>query len=160
MSGANKKLKSRLRAFRHDAAVSALAIVIGLGAIAKAIAETDNNPAPLSPTASTKIPEIVVTAPKTKPKPKVARQPPTQGTAAAAANAPTAAQAALDAKMTGFNQARDNLLPNIGATFHIVAANRPQEVLSTFLLGFGVGQFVMGPLSDRFGRRPALLSAA
>src|ERR1700688_4947175 len=30
-------------------------------------------------------------------------------------------------------------------------------VLSTFLLGFGVGQFVMGPLSDRFGRRPVLL---
>jgi DHA1 family bicyclomycin/chloramphenicol resistance-like MFS transporter len=48
-------------------------------------------------------------------------------------------------------------LPNIGATFHIVLGNRPQEVLSTFLIGFGVGQFVMGPLSDRFGRRPVLL---
>jgi MFS transporter, DHA1 family, multidrug resistance protein len=48
-------------------------------------------------------------------------------------------------------------LPNIGATFHIVLANRPQEVLSTFLIGFGVGQFAMGPLSDRFGRRPVLL---
>jgi DHA1 family bicyclomycin/chloramphenicol resistance-like MFS transporter len=30
-------------------------------------------------------------------------------------------------------------------------------VLSIFLVGFGVGQFVMGPLSDRFGRRPILL---
>ena len=48
-------------------------------------------------------------------------------------------------------------LPNIGSAFHIVLANRPQEVLSTFLIGFGVGQFVMGPLSDRFGRRPVLL---
>ena len=48
-------------------------------------------------------------------------------------------------------------LPNIGSTFQIVPANRPQEVLSTFLIGFGVGQFVMGPLSDRFGRRPVLL---
>jgi len=48
-------------------------------------------------------------------------------------------------------------LPNIGSTFEIVPANRPQEVLSTFLIGFGVGQFVMGPLSDRFGRRPVLL---
>jgi MFS transporter, DHA1 family, multidrug resistance protein len=48
-------------------------------------------------------------------------------------------------------------LPNIASTFHVVIANRPQMVLSTFLIGFGVGQFVMGPLSDRFGRRPVLL---
>jgi DHA1 family bicyclomycin/chloramphenicol resistance-like MFS transporter len=48
-------------------------------------------------------------------------------------------------------------LPNIGAAFHVDAANRPQMVLSTFLIGFGVGQFAMGPLSDRFGRRPVLL---
>ena len=48
-------------------------------------------------------------------------------------------------------------LPNIGSAFHIVQANRPQEILSTFLIGFGVGQFVMGPMSDRFGRRPVLL---
>jgi len=48
-------------------------------------------------------------------------------------------------------------LPNIGSAFHIEPANRPQMVLSIFLIGFGVGQFVMGPLSDRFGRRPILL---
>src|SRR6202051_2357982 len=48
-------------------------------------------------------------------------------------------------------------LPRIASTFHIVTANRPQAVLSTFLIGFGVGQFVMGPLSDRFGRRPVLV---
>jgi MFS transporter, DHA1 family, multidrug resistance protein len=48
-------------------------------------------------------------------------------------------------------------LPNIGSAFHIASANRPQMVLSIFLVGFGVGQFVMGPLSDRFGRRPILL---
>jgi DHA1 family bicyclomycin/chloramphenicol resistance-like MFS transporter len=48
-------------------------------------------------------------------------------------------------------------LPHIGSAFHIAAANRPQMVLSIFLIGFGVGQFVMGPLSDRFGRRPVLL---
>ena len=48
-------------------------------------------------------------------------------------------------------------LPNIGSAFHINLANRPQMVLSIFLVGFGVGQFVMGPLSDRFGRRPMLL---
>jgi DHA1 family bicyclomycin/chloramphenicol resistance-like MFS transporter len=48
-------------------------------------------------------------------------------------------------------------LPNIASAFHITVANRPQMVLSTFLIGFGVGQFVIGPLSDRFGRRPVLL---
>ena len=48
-------------------------------------------------------------------------------------------------------------LPNIASAFHIAVANRPQAVLSIFLLGFGVGQFMTGPLSDRFGRRPVLL---
>jgi DHA1 family bicyclomycin/chloramphenicol resistance-like MFS transporter len=48
-------------------------------------------------------------------------------------------------------------LPNIASAFHLTDANRPQMVLSTFIIGFGVGQFVMGPLSDRFGRRPVLL---
>jgi DHA1 family bicyclomycin/chloramphenicol resistance-like MFS transporter len=48
-------------------------------------------------------------------------------------------------------------LPNIASAFDITVANRPQMVLSVFLLGFGIGQFMMGPLSDRFGRRPLLL---
>src|SRR6201995_977280 len=48
-------------------------------------------------------------------------------------------------------------LPNIASTFHILDANRPQAVLATFLVGFGIGQFVMGPLSDRFGRRAGLI---
>ena len=48
-------------------------------------------------------------------------------------------------------------LPNIASAFHITIANRPQAVLSTFLIGFGVGQFIMGPLSDRFGRRAVLI---
>lgn len=48
-------------------------------------------------------------------------------------------------------------LPDVGSAFHISNANRLQTVLSVFLTGFGAGQFVMGPLSDRFGRRPILL---
>lgn len=48
-------------------------------------------------------------------------------------------------------------LPEIGAAFRVTSANHLQTVLSTFLVGFGVGQFVIGPLSDRFGRRPVLL---
>src|SRR6476469_967593 len=51
-------------------------------------------------------------------------------------------------------------LPNIGAAFAIPNANHLQLVLSTFLIGFGAGQFVMGPLSDRFGRRPVLLGGS
>ncbi len=48
-------------------------------------------------------------------------------------------------------------LPNIGSAFHIDVGNRLQMVLSAFLIGFGVGQFVIGPLSDSFGRRPVLI---
>jgi outer membrane receptor protein involved in Fe transport len=75
-------------------------------------------PAPAeAPTSSeAKLPPIVVTAsrPKQKPKPK-----PNAGAAQRAAqqtNAPTAAQAALDAKMSALDQARDNLLPKLGAS--------------------------------------------
>src|SRR5690242_17646669 len=56
--------------------------------------------------------------------------------------------------------AMDMMLPaltNIGSTFHILVANRLQVVLSAFLIGFGLGQFIIGPLSDSFGRRPVLL---
>jgi MFS transporter, DHA1 family, multidrug resistance protein len=48
-------------------------------------------------------------------------------------------------------------LPNIGTTFQIDVANRLQAVLSAFLIGFGAGQFIIGPLSDSFGRRSVLL---
>jgi DHA1 family bicyclomycin/chloramphenicol resistance-like MFS transporter len=48
-------------------------------------------------------------------------------------------------------------LPDIGSALHIDVANRLQAVLSTFLIGFGLGQLVTGPLSDSLGRRPVLL---
>lgn len=48
-------------------------------------------------------------------------------------------------------------LPDVGATFGISSANYLQAVLSVFMTGFGLGQFIIGPLSDRFGRRPILI---
>ena len=49
-------------------------------------------------------------------------------------------------------------MPNIGTTFGITNANHIQAVISVYLAGFGAGQFIMGPLSDRFGRRPILIA--
>ena len=48
-------------------------------------------------------------------------------------------------------------LPDVASAFHISNANHVQAVLSVFLTGFGAGQFIIGPLADRFGRRPILL---
>ena len=48
-------------------------------------------------------------------------------------------------------------LPSIGAALHVADLNHRQFVISAFLLGFGVGQIVHGPLADRYGRRPVLL---
>jgi hypothetical protein len=79
--------------------------------------QTAPKPAPAAaPRNETALPPIVVTAAhrKQKPKPKPNAEP--AQASAAQPNAPTAAQAALDAKMQAFDQARDNLLPKIGAT--------------------------------------------
>jgi DHA1 family bicyclomycin/chloramphenicol resistance-like MFS transporter len=47
-------------------------------------------------------------------------------------------------------------LPQLGKTFNANVAT-VQLTLSLFLLGFGLGQLVCGPISDRVGRRPVLL---
>jgi DHA1 family bicyclomycin/chloramphenicol resistance-like MFS transporter len=47
-------------------------------------------------------------------------------------------------------------LPTIAADLGATTAGA-QLTLSAFLLGFAVGQFVYGPVSDRVGRRPVLL---
>jgi DHA1 family bicyclomycin/chloramphenicol resistance-like MFS transporter len=48
------------------------------------------------------------------------------------------------------------VLAEIGKTFG-VDTTRTQSVLTAFFIGFSVGQFVVGPVSDRFGRRAVLL---
>jgi DHA1 family bicyclomycin/chloramphenicol resistance-like MFS transporter len=47
-------------------------------------------------------------------------------------------------------------LPLLTGVLHLTA-ERAQLTLSLFLVGFAVGQLVVGPASDRFGRRPVLL---
>ncbi|MCX7056754.1 MAG: multidrug effflux MFS transporter [Proteobacteria bacterium] len=49
-------------------------------------------------------------------------------------------------------------LPLIGQEFGVTEENRLQWIITLFVLGTGAGQLVYGPLSDRFGRRPILLS--
>ncbi|MFE0753564.1 multidrug effflux MFS transporter [Inquilinus sp. NPDC058860] len=47
-------------------------------------------------------------------------------------------------------------LPTIGAEF-AAGPDRVQLTMSVYLLGAAAGQLVIGPLSDRFGRRPVLV---
>jgi outer membrane receptor protein involved in Fe transport len=63
----------------------------------------------------TALPPITVTAARHKQKPKPKPNAQAAQSPAAQPNAPTAAQAALNAKMQAFDQARDNLLPKFGA---------------------------------------------
>ncbi len=48
-------------------------------------------------------------------------------------------------------------LADIGHQLNIAAANHRQWIITAYMLGFGTGQLVYGPLADRFGRRPILL---
>ncbi|NIJ37427.1 DHA1 family bicyclomycin/chloramphenicol resistance-like MFS transporter [Sphingopyxis panaciterrae] len=50
-------------------------------------------------------------------------------------------------------------LPAIAESLRVESANQRQWVLSTFLLGMGLGSLVLGPLSDRYGRKPTLTIA-
>jgi DHA1 family bicyclomycin/chloramphenicol resistance-like MFS transporter len=49
------------------------------------------------------------------------------------------------------------VLVEIARDFALPATNGGQAVLTTFFAGFSIGQLVIGPISDRFGRRVILL---
>src|SRR5271155_3034161 len=55
----------------------------------------------------------------------------------------------------------DMYLPSLPDIAHVLAAPtaRTQLTISSYLIGFAVGQVFYGPLSDRYGRRPVLLAA-
>lgn len=48
-------------------------------------------------------------------------------------------------------------LPSLASSFH-VPVSTVQLTLSMFVIGFGGAQLIIGPLSDRYGRRPVLLT--
>ncbi|MCG7518129.1 multidrug effflux MFS transporter [Ruegeria sp. Ofav3-42] len=47
-------------------------------------------------------------------------------------------------------------LPNIGAQLSPDDVNKAQLILTSFVLGMGIGTFFTGPLSDAFGRKPVI----
>lgn len=49
-------------------------------------------------------------------------------------------------------------LADLGRDLAVTAANHRQWVVTVYILGFGAGQLVYGPLADRYGRRPILIS--
>src|SRR5580704_3459438 len=55
----------------------------------------------------------------------------------------------------------DMYLPSLPAIGQALQASTPQVQLtiSSYLLGFAVGQLLYGPISDRLGRRPVILAA-
>ena len=48
-------------------------------------------------------------------------------------------------------------LPEIAATLSPDAPNRAQLIITSFVLGMGLGTLVAGPLSDAFGRKPVIV---
>ncbi|PZQ46874.1 MAG: MFS transporter [Rhodovulum sulfidophilum] len=49
-------------------------------------------------------------------------------------------------------------LPQIRADYGLADVNAQQLVVSTYVGGFALGQLFVGPLSDRYGRRPVLFA--
>ena len=51
-------------------------------------------------------------------------------------------------------------LPAIAAALSPDAPNLAQLVVTSFVLGMGIGTLISGPLSDAFGRKPVLIGCA
>ena len=49
-------------------------------------------------------------------------------------------------------------LPAMGEALNVASSNKRQWVIGAYVLGFGITQLVVGPLSDRFGRKVPLLA--
>jgi len=75
-------------------------------------------------------------------------------------NHPTAAFAILITSLVAIGPLSTDFylpaLPSIAAALGTDSAGA-QLTLSAYLIGFGFGQLVLGPVSDRYGRRPVLL---
>lgn len=51
-------------------------------------------------------------------------------------------------------------LPEIGAALSPAHPNRAQLIITSFMLGMGLGTFVTGPMSDAWGRKPVMIGGA
>ena len=51
-------------------------------------------------------------------------------------------------------------LPRIAAELSPDFPNKAQLIITSFVLGMGIGTFVAGPISDSFGRKPVILAGA
>ena len=49
--------------------------------------------------------------------------------------------------------------PALGAAFDVASPNDRQYVISSYLMGMGIGSLFYGPIGDRIGRKPVLLGA-
>lgn len=58
----------------------------------------------------------------------------------------------IDAMLPALPQIADSLTPD--------APNRAQLIITSFVLGMGVGTLVTGPLSDAFGRKPVVVAGS
>ena len=50
-------------------------------------------------------------------------------------------------------------LPDMGRALHVASENQRQLIIGAYVLGFGFAQLFWGPLADRYGRKPVLVTS-